>query len=909
MCRCFYPKIVTKWVHMAAITQRLYIIDGNSLLHRAWHAIPPLTTQDGLVVNAAYGFAMVLDKLIQEQQPTHLAVCWDVAGGTFRDEVFEDYKAGRETKEQELYDQIDLIDDILEAYGIPSFGIEGFEADDLIGTIAEIERQNPKTDTVIITGDLDALQLVDDSTEVHFFVKGLSQTKVYDVEAVKERYGFGPEHVVDYKALAGDSSDNIPGVKGVGAKTATMLIQQFGGVEKIYKALKDGSMDEVVKESVQKKLETDEKNAMMSLELAEIVRDVDMDFSMEDAKIEGQDWEQVKQLFKQFEFNNLLRRLELRGDIEKEEVTGNGNQVTASNITIDTDGSNTKNAVAMCKAKKAHYALEVVSHAQDLFGSSITALVLSDGKETFVFKSPSADALQSLAPIIEDRWLITHDLKRAMTVFAEAGVQVSRKGLDLMLAGYLATVGDRNHTVNSILSSLLGTTVADIPEDYTKDANYEQLGSVVANYVKAGEMLLEVLDDAEMRKLYATVEHPLIGVLWEMERDGVLLDTDALKAMSKELEKEIGKISKKIWKFAGKEFNINSPSQLADILFVDLMLPTKGIKKTKTGYSTAASELEKLWDVHEMVPLISKYREMAKLKSTYVDALPELVDNKGRVHTSFNQTVAATGRLSSTDPNLQNIPIRTEMGREIRKAFVAPRGRKLIAIDYSQIELRLVAAFSGDKKMIEVFTSGGDIHRSTAAEVFGVGEEKVTKEQRRAAKAVNFGIIYGMGPRALSRNINVSFQEAKDFIEKYFEVFPAVRKYLDNSLAEAQDAGYAVSKFGRRRELPELDSGIPMLRAAAERMATNMPLQGSAADIIKMAMVEAQAWIKEQNYGDDARMLLQVHDELVFEVKNDLVDTIAEKMKEIMEGVAKLKVPLTVDVEVGQNWKELKRWK
>lgn len=893
---------------MAAITKRIYIIDGNSLLHRAWHAIPPLTTQDGLVVNAAYGFAMVLDKLIQEHQPTHLAVCWDVAGGTFRDEVFEDYKAGRETKEQELYDQIDLIDDILEAYGIPSMGIEGYEADDLIGTIAEIERHNPATDTVIITGDLDALQLVDDSTEVHFFVKGLSQTKVYDVDAVNERYGFGPEFIVDYKALAGDSSDNIPGVKGVGAKTATALIQQFGGVEDIYKALKDGSMDKVVKESVQKKLEVDEKNAMMSLELAEIVRDVPMEFSVKDAKIEGQDWDRVKELFRAFEFNNLLRRLEARGDIEVEEVRP-AKKAKGAKVVLDEDGSHVDAMLKALKGKKDRYALEVVSHAQDLFGSSITALALSNGKTTYVFKTPSHDTLKVLVGFFEERSFVTHDLKRVIRTFEPMGIDISRNGMDIMVAGYLATVGDRNQSINSILSSLLGTNVPDIPEGYTKDANYEQLGSVASLYVKASDELVSILDDTKMRKLYDTVEHPLIGVLHEMERDGVLLDTDVLKTMSQELEKEISKISKQIWKHAGKEFNINSPSQLADILFVDLMLPTKGIKKTKTGYSTAASELEKLWDEHKMIPLISKYREMSKLKSTYIDALPELVDSNGRVHTSFNQTVAATGRLSSKDPNLQNIPIRTELGREIRKAFVAPRGRKLIAIDYSQIELRLVAAFSGDKKMIEVFTSGGDIHRSTAAEVFGVKDDKVTKEQRRAAKAVNFGIIYGMGPRALSRNIDVSFQEAKDFIERYFEVFPAVRKYLDRSLTDAQEAGYAISKFGRRRELPELDSGIPMLRAAAERMATNMPLQGSAADIIKIAMVEAQAWLKEQGYGDDARMLLQVHDELVFEVKNDLVDTVAKKMKEIMEGVAKLKVPLTVDVEVGQNWKDLKAWK
>ncbi len=895
---------------MAAITKRIYIIDGNSLLHRAWHAIPPLTTQDGLVVNAAYGFAMALDKLLQDHQPTHLAVCWDVQGGTFRDEVFNDYKAGRETKEQELYDQIDLIDDILDAYGIPSFGIEGYEADDLIGTIAEIERHNPQTDTVIITGDLDSLQLVDDSTESHIFVKGFSQMKIYDVDAVNERYGFGPEFIVDFKSLAGDSSDNIPGVKGVGAKTATMLIQKFGGVEDIYKALEAGEMDEVVKEGVMKKLKADKKNAFMSLELAEIVRDVPMDFSYEDARVEKPDWSKVQELFKSFEFHTLLRRLELRGNIGQEEVkTTAVKKKKGSKIVLDTDGSHVGGMLKAFKDKKKRYALEMQAHAQDLFGSSVTVLTISDGATTYVYKTPSADTLKELASFLEERSFVTHDLKRVIVLLESAGITVSRKGLDLMLAGYLASVGDRNQTVNSILTSLLGTQVPDVPTDFTKDENYEQFGAVAGMYVKAAEELDELLDGAGMRKLYDTMEHPLISVLHEMEQDGIKLDSDALNEMSKAFKKEIDALSKKIWKLAGKEFNIKSPSQLADVLFVDLMLPVKGIKKTKTGYSTAASELEKLWDAHELVPLISEYREITKLKSTYIDALPLLVASDGRVHTSFNQTVAATGRLSSTDPNLQNIPIRTKRGREIRKAFVAPRGRKLLAIDYSQIELRLVAAYSGDKKMIKVFTSGGDIHRSTAAEVFGVPEDKVTKDQRRAAKAVNFGIIYGMGPRALSKNIGVSFQEAKDFIERYFEVFPAVRTYLDDSKAFAHEHGYAETKFGRRRELPDLDSGMQMLRAAAERMAVNMPLQGSAADIIKMAMLKAQAWLKEQDYGEDARMLLQVHDELVFEVKNDLVDTVAKKMKEIMEGVAKLKVPLTVDVEIGQNWKDLKAWK
>ncbi|PIR47408.1 DNA polymerase I [Candidatus Uhrbacteria bacterium CG10_big_fil_rev_8_21_14_0_10_50_16] len=893
---------------MQAITKRLYIIDGNSILHRAWHAIPPLTTHEGLVVNAVYGFATVIDRLILEQHPTHLVVCWDVKGGTFRDEVFDDYKAGREVKEQELYDQVAYINEILDAYGIPYFGIEGYEADDLIGTIAEIERHNDATDTVIITGDLDALQLVDDSTEAHIFVKGFSNMKVYDVEAVRERFGFGPDHVIDYKALAGDSSDNIPGVKGIGAKTATTLIQLYGDLDGIYAALNDGSMEGSISPGVQKKLREDEKNARMSLELATIMRDVPMKFSFNKAQVEEADWQKVKQLYKRFEFANLLQRLESRGSVEKQEAKAPTKKIVRGFVIVDATGDNVSDLLDVFSGTETQYALEVVSHTPDLFGSSLTALALSNGLQTYVFPSPSKRTIQSLLPFLVSRAFITYDLKRLLKLFETVDATLSPEGFDVMVASYLVSVGDRKLSLDSIFASQLGSKAIDIPTDFTKDSGFITFGNAVAQYVPLAEHLTKRLQDSGMQSLYETIEHPLIQVLFEMERDGVMLDVDVLKKMSKVLEKELETLTKQIWKLAGRECNINSPSQLAEVLFTDLQLPVKGIKKTKTGYSTAASELEKLWETHAIVPLISQYREMSKLKSTYVDALPELVGADGRLHTSFNQTVAATGRLSSSDPNLQNIPIRTELGREIRKAFVTPKGHTLLALDYSQIELRLVAAFSKDEKMIKVFTSGGDIHKSTAAEVFNVPEEEVTKEQRRAAKAVNFGIIYGMGPRALSRNIDVSFQEAKEFIERYFEVFPAVRAYLDASLETAKEAGYAETLFGRRRELPDLDSGMQMLRASAERMAVNMPLQGAAADMIKMAMVEAQAWLMEEGYGGDARMILQVHDELVFEVKDSLVDTVAKKMKAVMEGVVQLPVPLTVDVEVGQDWKDMQPW-
>ena len=882
----------------------LYIIDGNSLLHRAWHAIPPLTTKDGTIVNAVYGFAMVLHKLLTEKKPTHLAVCWDVKGGTFRDEVFEDYKATRVEKEQELYDQIPLVDALLQAYGIPSFGVEGFEADDLIATIAEHVRHNKAYHTVIITGDLDALQLVDDSTVVEFFVKGLSQTKLYDEAAVRERYGFGPEHIIDYKALKGDTSDNIPGVKGIGDKGATELILAHGSLSDIYKALRDGTLK--ASDAVRKKLEADEKNARMSLHLATVVRDAPIDFSLNGARVDAPDWERVANVYRQFEFVALLRRLEQDeyargpGKINARSTTRNARV----QVLIDTDGTRAAEAVKAL-ADVSEIALDVREHAEDLFGSSITALTLSDGVQTYAFRSPSQKTLLALLPLITKSALIVHDAKRLWHLFSKHGIALSQRGMDLMVASYLIRAGNREYDIPSILEDLIGARVKEPQHLDTNDA-LETWSEAVTLFGAAAKEARARLKKDGMLKLYDTMEHSTIFILARMEQAGIEIDADALGAMSKKFETELSKLTVRIYKQAGREFNINSPSQIAEVLFDTLELSTTGIKRTQSGYSTASPMLDKLHDAHPIVPLIGEYRELTKLKSTYVDTLPKLCDSSGRVHTTYNQTVAATGRLSSQDPNLQSIPIRTDLGREIRAAFVAPRGKQLVSADYSQIELRLVAALSGDQTMVGIFKNGGDIHRATAAKVFGVSEEDVTKKQRRAAKAVNFGIIYGMGPRALARNIEVSFAEAKTFIEKYFETFPGVREYLDEILVRARQDGFAASHFGRRRYLPDLNSGVQMVRAAAERMAKNMPLQGTASDIMKMAMIEVDVWLREQDFGDEARLLLQVHDELVLEVANDRVEEVAKNIKRIMESVATFNAPLTVEVESGKNWKAMK---
>jgi DNA polymerase-1 len=473
-----------------------------------------------------------------------------------------------------------------------------------------------------------------------------------------------------------------------------------------------------------------------------------------------------------------------------------------------------------------------------------------------------------------------------------------------MIGSYLLHAGSRAHDLPTVANNMLGVSLPELPESFGKEKDYKRLGEATAALIPIAKTMRKELKDAGGKEVFEEIEMPLAPVLYEMEVEGIKLDVDGLATFSKSLEKQINKLTKSILKHAGTEFNINSPSQLAVVLFETLELPTKGIKKTKKGYSTAASELEKLWDKHEIVPLISEYRELTKLQSTYVDALPKLVKEDGRIHSSFNQTVAATGRLSSSDPNLQNIPIKTELGREIRKAFVAPKGKVLIAADYSQIELRLAAIIAKDKPFIKAFNEGADIHTRTAAEMWEVSEEDVTKEQRRAAKAINFGILYGMGPRALSKSAGVSFSEAKEFIDRYFEIHQSIREYMETTKEQAHEDGYVETLFGRRRYLPEIESGVPMLVAAAERMAINMPMQGTQADIVKKAMLAVDGWLKTS--GWPAKMLLQVHDELVLEVEKDAAPAVAKGLKEIMEGIAEFNVPLAVDVEIGPNWGEMK---
>jgi DNA polymerase-1 len=868
----------------------LLLLDGNALLHRAWHAIPPLTTKDGKVVNAVYGFAMILERMLKQYQPTHMVVAWDRREKTFRHEVFAAYKAQREKKEQELYDQIPVIQDLLHAYGIASVDATGFEADDIIGTYAA-QASKKGWKARIVTGDLDSLQLVDDQVHVVSFKKGISETMEYDEAAVRERYGLSPKQLVDYKALRGDPSDNIPGVMGIGEKTATELLQKYGDVEHILKALEKGQLDA----KYAKKFEGQEQVARQALHLVTIVKNVPVPFPLTQIKRKDADEEAVKHLYQSLEFHRLLRQRNEKKEEEQDQETKRKIPHTTFNKTDDISLSQ------FCQDKEI--AFFVFSKPADLFGSSSLSCVFSHGKHFKICSPASTEEIAEVRHALSlAKCVVVSNLKKVFHFFGEV---LSGNFFDLELGYYLLHSGERTHEVSDILQQTVEGTVPDIPLSISSEKDERQAGSFVSLFLPAAEALRKELEQAGMTHIFEQIEMPLVPVLFEMEKRGVLVNTKSLAIFSKELQQELERLTGQITKSAGKTFNINSPIQLAEILFEDLHLPSKGIKKTQTGFSTAASELEKLWEEHEIVPMISEYRELAKLQSTYVEALPRLVKSDGRIHTTFQQAVTATGRLSSTDPNLQNIPIRTDLGKKIRKAFEAPRGKLLLSADYSQVELRLVSVISKDQAFIRAFQEGADIHTRTAAEVWGIEESKIIPAQRRAAKAINFGIIYGMGPRSLARSTGMSVEEAKKFIDRYFEIHHAVKEYLDETKALAREQGYVESLFGRRRYLPEIHSGVQQLVAAAERMAINMPVQGTAADLMKKAMLAVDGWLKKSAWP--AQLVLQVHDELVFEVEKEAIRAVASGVKEMMEGVADFEVPLLVEVEAGRNWGEMEK--
>lgn len=902
--------------------KKFVLIDGNAILHRAWHALPPtLMTEDGTIVNAAYGFASILLKVLGELKPDYLAVAWDTAARTFRKDKYEAYKATRKVKEQELYDQVPIIQDIVSAFGYPNVFLDGYEADDVIGTLAAKAKKHREIQTIIVTGDMDALQLVNDRVHVYALKKGITETVLMDADAVRAKYGLTPEQMIDYKALRGDASDNIPGVKGIGEKTATQLLQQFGTLEALYKAINKKDAVEGIKPAALKRLQAGKEDALMAKDLVTICDDVPVPFDFDEASSSRYDVPRAISIFQKLGFRSLLARLPRPSAMPRHDGGITKPQTGTYEYIKDAVGAD---RVAKLLSKRGLFAFDTETTGTSVFEDTMLGLSVS-AKEGEAFYIDAAAVTPALKAVFADPQIkkVAHQAKFDLEVLQQAGFIVNNVVFDTKIAAYLLNPGQRNHGLKDLafaefgaqmttLDDLLGTgkkklTMTELAEQ--KPEELAQYGAADSDFtMRLYHILQKRLNEENLTHVFEKIELPLIPVLARMETYGILLDTQYLSGVSKDLSSSIDDLQKKIYALAGKEFNIDSPLQLSEVFFERLKLPTKGIKKTKQGFSTAADELDKLASLHPIIGLIMQYREKAKLKSTYVDALPALVNSKtGRVHTTFSQTVAATGRLSSSDPNLQNIPIRTEEGMKIRRAFVAPQGYSLVSADYSQIELRVIASLAKDKNMIASFVSGDDIHKRTASEIHGVPFEKVTDEMRYAAKAINFGIIYGQGPYGLSQTAGISMQEAKEFIETYFALHQPIMEYLEEMKSHARKHGYVETLFGRRRYIPEINSTVPVVRAAAERIAINMPIQGTAADLMKFAMIDIDRELQKRYTPEEVKMLLTVHDELVFEVRDDLVAEVAAWVDKAMENPQQLKLeaPIKVDTEVGKNWADM----
>lgn len=843
---------------------KLLLIDGNSLLNRAFYAMPLLTAPDGRYTNAVYGFVNMLMSAFAQAEPTHAAVAFDRREPTFRHRQYSGYKQGRKPMPEELAEQFPLLREVLEAMNISTIDLAGYEADDLIGTLSRICEQEGG-ECVILSGDKDNLQLVSDKTTVWITRKGISQTEKFTPEHLLEAMGLTPAQIIDYKALAGDTSDNIPGIQGVGEKTALKLLEDYNNVENLLANAQSikGKLGERVRQSSQ--------DAVLSKQLATIDRFVPITFTMQDCIYRPQDNKVLRELFTSLEFKSLLAKLPQEGPTEAfvEAVFD-----TPQTVELDVDklsSSLTASTLAVYFDSEE----SAIYLAQDTTVQYRIALALN-----FAFEGVTPDLLYpELSRLFEGKKIISYHCKELMH---ELGFAFEVKG-DIMVAEYL-------------LDSLKGDyPLFDIIKKYGTDRSASAMLFI-------HERELAELEKQGMLLLYNDIEIPLTGVLYSMEECGFTVDCDMLKELGHVFGERIDALSHTIFELAGEVFNINSTKQLGEILFEKLGLPHG--RKTKTGYSTSIEVLQSLEGDHAIIQPIMQYRQLQKLKSTYIDGMLPLPDAFGRVHSSFNQTITATGRISSTEPNLQNIPVRTELGRIIRKAFVPKQGCVLIDGDYSQIELRVLAHLSGDEVLINAFKEGQDIHSATAASVFGVNIEDVTKEQRSAAKAVNFGIVYGISDYGLSQNLGVSVQTAGKYISGYLDKFSGVRDFMQRCKSEAKINGYAVTMMGRKRPCPELESSNYNTRSFGERVAMNTPVQGSAADIIKLAMVQVDKALKEKNMR--TRLILQVHDELILEAPLEEKDTAEALLKECMESCVRLAVELKVDSNTGASWYETK---
>ena len=883
---------------------KFMILDGNSLIYRAFYAIPLLTTSEGLFTNAVYGFFNMLTKILADEKPKCVAVAFDKGKVTFRTEQYEQYKGHRKRTPEELRPQFALAKEVLEAMDIPVYELEGFEADDLIGTVTRLAEEGGYR-TLIVTGDRDTLQLVSPATEVLLTKKGISELERYNPEKVGERYGLTPYQVIDLKGLMGDPSDNIPGVPGVGEKTALKLVQEFGSMENLYENL-DG-----LPPKLKERLLVNRDIAFLSKKLATIVRDVPYEVDLSQCHYGEPDYGTLLAIFRKLEFRTLIKsvtdKMKTRGGpVQEPTLTGGGGLCEYSQLSL-ADALDKLAHDLDCGEVGIHYE---ISNPDPMLaeltgfswcaepGSANYVTGVSFGQTELFREGENVSGLASLIGSRTGLKKYCHDGKKLLVSLDRYGIRWESIEHDTMLAAYLLNPTGQNQDLADLSAKYLEKNL--VPGSAVNDACSR--ADVVMSLQKK---LADKLAENGMDELYYEVELPLARILADMEITGVKVDRGRLEVMSGELAEKLDTITADIYRLAGEEFNINSTKQLGYIFFEKLSLPV--IKKTKTGYSTDVEVLETLADEHEIVARILEYRQLSKLKSTYVDGLAGLINPRtGKLHTTFNQTVTATGRLSSTEPNLQNIPVRLEEGRRIRKVFVpAQEGHFLLAADYSQIELRVLAHISGDENFIRAFRAGEDIHTHTASEVFGVPDEEVTKEMRDSAKAVNFGIVYGISDFGLARSIKVGRKEARSYIDGYFRRYPGIKRFMEDIVVKAREQGYVSTIMNRRRYLPDIFSPNRNVRGFGERTAMNTPIQGSAADIIKLAMVKVNRKLKET--GLKSKMVLQVHDELIFEVPGEEMDRIIPLIRDCMENAVKLDVPLVVDMKKGLNWYNMEK--
>jgi DNA polymerase-1 len=883
--------------------KRLAVIDGKSVFYRGYYAMGSLATKDGTPTGGVFGFATMALQVIKQLKPDYVAVAWDKPKTNIRSRlaIYSEYKAGRKPAPPDFYEQIPVLHELLDAFGWPLYELDDYEADDIMATLAK-KAADEGIETLLITSDMDALQSVGPLTKMFRLKKGLSDIELYSPASFTAKYGIEPEQFLDLKALKGDSSDNIPGVPGVGEKTAIQLLKDYKTLDGVYENLWQ------VKESLRKKLEAGKESAYMSKKLAALWLDapVPLDLERMDGHV-GAKADKIVELFEKLEFRSLARQVPevLHVDLEKSQAAraATSQDFTKSKTTL------IDNAVKLTEVKVPSQVKNLIIHGRSAgsAGRDPRVLIVSpDSKTTYSFDLTKLDHAAVLTALgLEASSVVGYDVKSTLkTLLGMGATELPSVEHDVLVGAFTLNSLTRAQSLTDLATAELGYDGSSF-EDLSDEYILTRAGEIAAVVrAVADSQAAEMAKNPQFIKLNTEVDMPVVPVLARMEYQGIQLDSDYLARFADEINDTISDLEQEIYGHADQEFNIASPSQLADILFEKLNLPKQGIKKGKTGYSTAASELDKLRGQHPIIDLISQFREVTKLKNTYVDTLPKQTDGHGRVHTTFNMTIAQTGRLSSADPNLQNIPVRTDLGKRIRTAFVAGKGKRLVSADYSQFELRLAAAMSGDQEMVAMFNRGADIHLTTAAQVYGRSPEDVTKQMRSAAKTINFGVLYGMSPHGLAAATGMTFTQAKEFIDEYFRLRAPLMGYLEKLKEQARTEGYVETLLGRRRPMPDIKSSNYIVRAAAERAAMNMPIQGTEADLMKLAMVAVDKELAAN--VPSAHQLLQVHDSILVECDEADAEKAAELLKTTMESIyPDLPVKLDVDTSTGTNWGEL----